>query len=578
MDFQHPYLTSQLIAYIGNKRALLRFLHDVFSLAARGVEAPVFLDPFAGSGAVSRLARMMGFAVTANDWEPYSYVINSCHVGLSPRDASDLFRPFGGLDRVFEELNGLPAPPEASRYIARHYAPRATGSADWTTERLFYTTENALKIDAVRERIEEMCPGQPTEPAARGLKAALVAPLLYQAATHTNTSGVFKACHRGFGGHGRDALTRIMAPIRLEPPVLVEAAAASTVWCQDALEFLRGRPGDICYLDPPYATHQYGSNYFMLNSIALWDRPPVSQARGADGRLLEKAGIRGDWTRTRSAFCYPSTALGALREVVDAADCRHLVVSYSDEGLIGLEELCDLLSETGRLSVRSTGYVKYPGGKQSLERRTSNIELALVVDRSGRPGVSRTRQILREVAIARLMGRAFNPQRVSHSFRAEPQGIVLDLAGTSLRLAMRHHWRFAAEIQAPSFPSGPEADRFIELLSSCEVADVNEEIEVLMEVARAEHDPAEKRRLLREILRLFNKLAHRKYAEVFAQTLDALQGFAGELAGPERFRAGLAKVVDTAARRKNLAREGGGAPSPTAVPRSVGMRERRTSP
>jgi hypothetical protein len=31
MDLRHPFLTEQLIAYIGNKRALLPFLHGVFS-------------------------------------------------------------------------------------------------------------------------------------------------------------------------------------------------------------------------------------------------------------------------------------------------------------------------------------------------------------------------------------------------------------------------------------------------------------------------------------------------------------------------------------------------------------------
>jgi len=557
MDFQHPYLTSQLIAYIGNKRALLRFLHDVFfQVSQPGAYARsrplTFLDPFAGSGGVSRLARMMGFSVLANDWEPYTKVINSCHVELSPGDLQELFQPEGGLERALEELNSLAAPREADRYIARHYAPRSTEGADWMTERLFYTTENALRIDAIRQRIEDMYPGEPSDPANQKRKAALLAPLLYEAATHTNTSGVFKACHRGFGGHGRDALTRILAPIMLEAPVVVEAATPCKVSCDDAVKFLAGRPADLCYLDPPYATHQYGSNYFMLNSIALWDRPPVSDERARDGRLVKKAGIREDWTRTRSAFCYSSTAPAALREVVEAADCRHLVVSYSDEGLIGLEELCDLLSETGSLTVHSTGYVKYPGGKQSLDRRTSNIELALVLDRHAKTSNPRTLEVLREVTVRRLLGRAFSPDRIRRAFCSTPEGIVVDPSGANALLAMRHHWRFASETRAPTFASEGEADRFVQLLSSCEVADVKEEIEVLVGVARAEPNAAERKRLLREILRLFNKLAHRKYAQEFARELEALQLFSDELGETEWFRAGLARVVETAARRRTL--------------------------
>ncbi len=216
MDPAGAYLSDQLIAYIGNKRALLPFLGGVFSALPLDPSRCTFLDPFAGSGSVSRLARTMGFQVRANDWEPYSLVINSCHLRLRPSDLATLF-PGGGIANVLDELNALPPPLEEDRYISRHYAPRSTEKADWRTERLFYTTENALAIDAIRQRIEQMYPGTPVAEPDFLRKSALLAPLLHQAATHTNTSGVFKACHKGFGGHGRDALRRIMGPVLLRP-------------------------------------------------------------------------------------------------------------------------------------------------------------------------------------------------------------------------------------------------------------------------------------------------------------------------------------------------------------------------
>ncbi len=316
-----------------------------------------------------------------------------------------------------------PAPREDRAYVSRHYAPPVTAEADWRSERLFYTHENAQVIDAVRERIEEMYPGTPADPATRQEKAILVAALLYEAATHTNTSGVFKACHRGFGGHGRDALSRIMAPIVVRRPVLIDRPP-SEVCRMDAAAFLNGRRADVCYLDPPYAVHQYGSNYFMLNSIALWDKPPVSDERGPDGRLRKKAGIREDWKQTRSAFCYPSTAASAMRDTVRSADCRWLVVSYSDEGIIGLEELCDLLAAEGALTLRSTGYVKYPGGKQSMTRTIRNQELALVVDRRGARGRAAFEKQLAEVRLARLMSGSFHPGRIRIAFAVRGDGIV----------------------------------------------------------------------------------------------------------------------------------------------------------
>lgn len=547
MDLQHPYLSTQLIAYIGNKRALLPFLHEVFVR----LDGASFLDPFAGSGAVSRLARLMGLAVAANDWEPYARVINTCHLCASPSDLGRLFGGSGGLASVLGELDALPPPAEERRYISRHYAPRSTETADWRTERLFYTTENALRIDALRWRIEEMYPGEPRDPDECLEKALLLGPLLYQAATHTNTSGVFKACHHGFGGHGRDALTRIMAPIRLAAPVVVDAPAPAVVECQDAARFLRGRTADICYLDPPYAVHQYGSNYFMLNTIALWDRPPVSDERRADGSLRRKAGIRADWTKTRSAFCYRSTAAAALRDVVHAADCRHVVMSYSDEGLIGLEELCDLLSETGSLTLRSRGYVKYPGGKQSLSRKTRNLELALIVDRrTPRSAARSSAELVRDLRIARLMGRAYVPSLIRAAFPSDGNGISVPLSrGGALTLPMRHHWRFLTGGPAPRFEHVEDAERFVSLLSSCEAAHVGEEMDALIGILRSGVGRRDGEELLRELLRLFNKLAHRKYAREFAQMLPRLQGLGDELASAQRFRAGLERIVATAAAR-----------------------------
>ncbi len=554
VDFRHPYLASQLIAYIGNKRALLPFLGDAFAALAGARTRVTFLDPFAGSGSVSRLARLMGFAVAANDWEPYSFVINSCHLGIAASRLPGLFRDRGGPSAVLAELNALPAPPTERRYVSRHYAPRSTRQADWRTERLFYTAENALAIDAMRWRIEEMYPGEQADPDARDEKHALLAPLLYEAATHTNTSGVFKAYHRGFGGHGGDALGRILAPIALEAPVLVDCRFPSEVRCEDARSFLAKRRADICYLDPPYAVHQYGSNYFMLNTIALWDRPPVDDRRGPDGRLRSKAGIRADWVATRSRFCSPATAAQAFREVVAAADCRHLVVSYSNEGLVGLEELCDILSETGRLEVRTTGYVKYPGGRQSIRRQVRNVEMLLVVDRSASATTTSRRQARRRLSEARLAGlleRSFSPRRVRKAFPGSRHCLAPGVAGAG-PLPMRWSYRFddppAAAAAIAALPAA-DGDAIEARLAACLLADSSEEIGVLLGIVRREKDPALRRALLARALRLLNRFAHGKYRALFEASLSRLRAFAEADPSLARFGEGLERIAERARRR-----------------------------
>ncbi|MBN2617003.1 MAG: DNA adenine methylase, partial [Spirochaetales bacterium] len=151
--YNHPFLTKQLIAYIGNKRTLLPFLSSVFD--GFDIKHKIsFLDPFAGSGAVSRLGKFKGYRVSTNDWESYSYVFNSCFIGVNK--SNSLFEKSGGIKKIFNDINSLNAP--FTPYISKHYAPESTNEADYITERLFYTKENAVFIDRARSYIEDLYP------------------------------------------------------------------------------------------------------------------------------------------------------------------------------------------------------------------------------------------------------------------------------------------------------------------------------------------------------------------------------------------------------------------------------------
>ena len=74
------YVFHQLLPYLGNKRNLLDLIGD--ALDATGVQPAraTFVDAFAGSGVVSRFAKQRGFAVVANDWEPYTRVVNTAAI------------------------------------------------------------------------------------------------------------------------------------------------------------------------------------------------------------------------------------------------------------------------------------------------------------------------------------------------------------------------------------------------------------------------------------------------------------------------------------------------------------------
>lgn len=158
----HPALRSSLITYIGNKRALLPLIWEGLRyLESHAGPLTTMADPFTGSGVVARLGRVAGLQVHAGDIEDYTRPFGTAFLETTPDEVERLFAPWGGYAAVLAHLNSLTTPArEEDLYFARHYAPADTAAADPHRERLFYTRENALRIDAMAAAIhrEELGP------------------------------------------------------------------------------------------------------------------------------------------------------------------------------------------------------------------------------------------------------------------------------------------------------------------------------------------------------------------------------------------------------------------------------------
>ncbi len=151
-------------------------------------------------------------------------------------------------------------------------------------------------------------------------RAYILASLIYAVSYVSNTSGVFKGFHHGWGGKTSTALYRILSRLTLQPPVLLDNGKRNLATRRDAHELapelidrLGARP-DVVYLDPPYNQHPYGSNYHVLNTVVLWDKPPLNRSILVNGKKHEKSAIRKDWhAERRSPYNHENQALLALR-------------------------------------------------------------------------------------------------------------------------------------------------------------------------------------------------------------------------------------------------------------------------
>jgi adenine-specific DNA-methyltransferase len=377
------YVYSQLIPYIGNKRKLLGLIGR--ALASTGIERGTFVDLFTGSTVVARYAKELNFRVVANDWEPYSYEIARGTVALNrePR-----FKRLGAPapEELFAELSSLPP---VHGWVAQHLCPTDDENPDPETERMFFTRRNGEMIDAIREKIADW---QHADLIDGDERAYLLAPLMYAVSYASNTSGVFKGFHRGWGGKTGTALYRIRGDLVYKPPILFDNGQPNLATRGDAHEVVReitshvGSRPDIVYLDPPYNQHPYGSNYHVLTSVALWDKPALNRSILVEGAKVEKSAIRKDWrTERRSAFNSARLASDALRDIVENADCRFLLMSYSTDGNIPVADALAILANVGRLSLEIQPYKRYRVSAQRMSQRSHNAEFVAAVDMDAKP-------------------------------------------------------------------------------------------------------------------------------------------------------------------------------------------------
>jgi adenine-specific DNA-methyltransferase len=388
------YLFSQLIPYLGNKRKLLHLIADAIRLT--GCRGGTFVDLFSGSSVVSRLAKKLGFRVLANGWEPYAYEIAR---GPGAQSARPPFSALGGAERVFARLNALPPVPG---YIATHFCPQDDEHPDPLRERMFFTRVNGQRIDAIREQVARW---EATGQLDADERAYILASLMYAVSYASNTSGVFKGFHHGWGGKTGTALYRIRGRLKLSPPVLFDNGLHNLASCADGQELaqqldsvLGSRP-DILYVDPPYNQHPYGSNYHLLTTVALWDKPCLSPSIQVDGRVRDKSAIRKDWrSRRRSAYNAAGEALLAFQRLVESADARWVLVSYSTDGNIPVRELLSKMAARGRLHVVTQKYKRYRVSTPRMSKKSHNVEFVAVLDTAAPPLLDREDRVDRMVA------------------------------------------------------------------------------------------------------------------------------------------------------------------------------------
>ncbi|HUF51628.1 MAG TPA: DNA adenine methylase [Longimicrobiales bacterium] len=326
--------------YIGNKTRLLYFVRRV--LRARGIPPGRALDPFSGTASVARALKRWQFHVAASDIMTYGYVFAHAYVQLQDRPRFDGLAAAGraaSLHRVMATLNALPAQPA---FIHEHFSPAGTVGAQHG--RMYFTPQNAARIDAIRVQLEEWnCAGRLTADEYYLLLAALI-----EAADRVaNTTGVYAAFVKSWQPNALRPLQ-----LRVQRHVSGNGCSAARIDAIRAVE--RAGDFDLLYLDPPYNARQYSGYYHVPELLARgWFDGPISM-RGKTG-LIADDDLRSDWSSSRRCEA-------AFEQLVASARCKHIIMSYNAEGIIPENTIERVLKDYGRRDTyrrHRTGYRRY---------------------------------------------------------------------------------------------------------------------------------------------------------------------------------------------------------------------------
>lgn len=324
--------------YLGSKFKLLDFIEEVIN--KHNIEGETFADLFAGTGCVGDYFKDR-YSIISNDFLYYSYVLNKAKLENCKVPQFERFQSKFNAN-IFDWLNEKEYEPNENYFIYNNYTPLG--------DRMFFIEENGLKIDGTRIMIEELFRDKVINEREYFF---LLASLLESVTRYSNTSGTYEAFFKFWD-------PRAEKPFKIAPVEVNEVSVNidnNIVYNQNTNDLVRNVSGDIAYIDPPYTVTQYVSAYHMLETIARYDFPEIS---GVGGKRE-----RGD---KNSLYARRTIAKEQFEDLFRQIEFEHVLISYSNQGLVPLEELKEIAShfaQDGKVEVEYYEYQEYRNHRSS---------------------------------------------------------------------------------------------------------------------------------------------------------------------------------------------------------------------
>ncbi|MDR2375914.1 MAG: DNA adenine methylase, partial [Treponema sp.] len=251
--------------YIGSKAGLLDNIKIIVESQCGGAHKDtgnkIFCDMFSGTGVVARFFKN-DYQIIANDMLYFPYIVTCAGIENNAVPLFSKLRKTKIEDPVMYLDNLIPTSKQ-NCFIAENYSPYGTG-------RMYLSNENALRIDAIRQQIEEW----KNDSLLTGKEYRyLLASLLEGVPFVSNITGTYGAYLKHWDKRALNRFSMVRLPVS-------DNGKKNICYNKNANELIKKISGDILYIDPPYNTRQYLPNYHVLETIARYDAPEISGVTG----------------------------------------------------------------------------------------------------------------------------------------------------------------------------------------------------------------------------------------------------------------------------------------------------------
>lgn len=340
--------------YIGNKLRLLDFIFSV--IKDNNIVEISFCDIFSGTANVAKFFKKKGYKIISNDFMKYSYIFQRAYIKNNTEPHFNGLKSIIPNPDIFKVLIYLSELPEMKDFIYNNYCME--GTQNNVHKRNYFTAKNAMKIDAVRNKIEEWHNDKKINDDEYYI---LLTSLLEFIPSISNIAGTY-------GAFLKINDPRMFKPFILEVPNLIESDQEHACFNVDGNELMKKIKFDILYIDPPYNNRQYASNYHILESVASWNKAIKESLTG----------LR-PYDNQKSDYCYVNKCIHAFEDLITSANCKYILFSYNTDGIIPKEEIIRILKNKGNLKIYNQDYRRYKSNSNGNLQNTELKELIYFV-------------------------------------------------------------------------------------------------------------------------------------------------------------------------------------------------------